>query len=88
MGLLFDPVHVDDLEPFRRQHRVLGLGIALGGATGALAWAALGWLAGPEALVVGLAAWGFVVVAGLLHMTLGAGWAQHRVARRMLRRAA
>lgn len=87
MGLLSAPVHVDDLEPFHRQHRILGLGIALGGATGALVWAATGWFLGLAPLLLGLAACGLVVVAGVLHMTVGAGWAQHRVARRMMRRA-
>lgn len=88
MGLLSDPVHVDDLEPFHRQHRILGLGIALGGVSGAAVWAVAGWFLGLAALIVGLAACGLVIAAGVLHMTVGAGWAQHRVARRMMRRAA
>ncbi len=85
--LIVDPESADDLDPYYRQHRLLGVGIALGGSLG-LAFSLLSALVGSVGL--GLAAWaasasGVVVVYGIVHVYLTAGLLQKYHGNRLLR---
>ncbi len=88
--LIVDPVSADDLGPYYEQHRLLGVGIALGGGLGLL-FSLLAAVIG--SVGVGLAAWaalasGVVILYGIIHVYLTASLLQKWRGDRMLRQVA
>lgn len=80
------PRHVDDLESFYRQHRLLGAGILVGGLVGLAASLALLLFLEVALPVVLLLAgmWLVPVLSGLLWRSVGADLMQRRSAARMV----
>ncbi len=84
-GVVPEPRHMDELEPFYRQHRLLGAGILIGGVVGLLLFL-VGLFAFGADLRTGLvlsAAWLGPILFGLAWRTWGAGLMQARSARRL-----
>lgn len=86
MVVVPEPRHVDELESFYRQHRLLGAGILLGGLVGLVASLGLlltiGVPAATTLLLGGI--WMLPVLSGLLWRSVGADLMQRRSAARMV----
>ncbi len=85
LGVVPEPKHMDDLEPFYRQHRLLGSGILIGGLLGLALF--LGALVALEldakAAAILSAAWMGPIAFGLLWRSWGAAMMQRHSADQM-----
>lgn len=86
MGVVPEPRHVDELESFYRQHRLLGAGIVFGGLVGLAASVAVLSVApvSPPAALLLAGAWVPPILFGLLWRGVGADLMQRRSAARMV----